>query len=254
MKFELVPILEKIAELYKQPAGKERFNAYLTLLTGNTRNDLELPISGFNPMAKQDTIGKLKQLIESDTERIAAEEIARINQGLAHINTEPIIKVFINLADDRHGGWTNRYTSDYDSKFRINALLQRNFCTPVFWTSENYSTEKIRRRVSEYLFRTIYRLNHCAPATLSEHIRQEAFVQFSNPGTPLPDKFDAAAAEAFLHANGDSEDYNLIFNFMYGDLAAANLAFPVFDIHDKMLGYDYANYLSKQMKDKFVLQ
>ncbi|MDQ3110027.1 MAG: hypothetical protein M3R17_09045 [Bacteroidota bacterium] len=85
-------------------------------------------------------------------------------------------KVAINVSDDLKGGWTNRFTSDYDSKFRINALVKRKFCTPLFWASEAYSEELIRRRTLHYCYRSIYWLQNPKPETLQEHIEMEKFV------------------------------------------------------------------------------
>ena len=50
MTAELLPIIETMLDFYQKPRAPERFHAYLQLLQGNTKNDLVLPIGGFNPM------------------------------------------------------------------------------------------------------------------------------------------------------------------------------------------------------------
>lgn len=52
MKFQLRPILSEMKDFYSQPISEARFKAYLAKLQGDTKGDMTLPISGFNPMQK----------------------------------------------------------------------------------------------------------------------------------------------------------------------------------------------------------
>ena len=71
---------------------------------------------------------------------------------------------YINHADEPNG----QGSFDFD-KLRevtmvvtrnLNRIIDRNFCTPVFWSSEDYSADIIKERVTNYIWRTIYQLIH----------------------------------------------------------------------------------------------
>ena len=137
MTFELLPIIDKMLELYQKSRNFDRFQDYLNLLQGETKGDLAIPISGFNPMAKEHVLDKLMELKDLCAEQIIAETIFELNKTIIKEGSSDIFKISLTLSDDLKGGWTNRFTTDYDSKFKLNALMNRHFCTPVFWTSEN---------------------------------------------------------------------------------------------------------------------
>ncbi len=144
MKFQVIPVIDAMLELYQKPLTPARFQDYLKLLQGETKGDLALPLGGFNPMAKEHAREKLQELKALGAEAIAAEVSNDLNKRLSLQQADKVIGIAVTLSDDLKGGWTNRYTSDYDSKFKINALLSRNFCTPVFWTGI-HSTKRSRK-------------------------------------------------------------------------------------------------------------
>ncbi len=239
MKFELLPTIDIMLELYKMPLSKERFEAYLKMLRGDTKDDMVLPIGGFNPMAKEHAIQKLAELKILNAEEIIQITLSELNNRLSKEINPAVFKVALNLSDDLKGGWTNRYTHDYDSKFKINALVTRNFCVPVFWTSEKFSPAIIRVRTAQYVYRTVYWLTNPKPKTLKEHIEQEKFVA-ENVGKKNSDEIDAAALNAFYKKHLNTEDYHIIFNFLYGDAASRSLEFPSYGIKEDMAGFKYA--------------
>ena len=242
MIFELLPTIDIMLALYKQPRNMERFREYLKTLQGETKGDLAMPISGFNPMAKEHVIVKLAELKELQAEKIIAETLAGLNKKLTRQVNKNIFKVALNLSDDLAGGWTNRFTSDYDSKFKINALVNRQFCTPFFWTSETFTTAIIKERTLEYAFRTIYRATNPTPETLGEHIEQEKFVAKNNNKEPVR-KIDIVALDLFFKQYRHSESYHIIFNFFYGDNASTFMQFPTFGVKEDMAGFEYAKQL-----------
>ena len=144
------------------------------------------------------------------------------------------------------GGWTNRFTTDYDSKFKINALVIRRFCTPYFWSSEHYSEDIVRRRTLQYAFRTVYRLSNPRPVTLQQHIDQEVFVARKSAGSKV-EGFDFDTLKLlnqFYAKHKGSHNHNLIFNFLYGDAACNMLGYPAFGIDGASTGFDYARLLA----------
>ncbi|CAN5735495.1 hypothetical protein BH11BAC7_BH11BAC7_25500 [soil metagenome] len=244
MQFEIFPTLAIMAELYRQPLSTERFKNYLQLLQGNSKDDLVFPAGGFNPMAKEHALVKLKELQKNGAEEIATDVLNGLNKKLQKENDE-VFKVALNLSDDLQGGWTNRFTSDYDSKFKINALVRRKFCTPIFWTGEEFSEELIRTRVSHYCYRTLYRTNHSAPETLQAHIEMEKFVvkESGRKEVKLLNDFDFI--NAFYQQQKENNEYNLVFNFLYGDEACKSLEFPAYGIKAPMAGFSFAAELAE---------
>ena len=230
MKFQLRPILSEMKEFYLKPLSTKRFEDYLTKLQGGTWGDLKLPISGFNPMAKEHIIGKIEELENLEAESIMEQAIQEVNSSLA-ANHDVEFQVVLNLADDYKGGWTNFYSTDYESKFKIRGLVDRNFCTPYFWTSENYTENLIRLRTKEYLNRTLYWLNNSNPVSLKEHIDQEVNVAMSTIDKLVPeDSLKDETIENFYRENQNSEDHSLIFNFLYGDVASESLGYKQYGL------------------------
>ena len=222
------------------PIGQERFQAYLTLLKGNSKDDMVLPIGGFNPMAKPQVLEKLLELKSLNAEQIIENTIEKLNQQLIDLADEETFNVCINLADDMLGGWTNRFTTDYDSKFKTKALFARKFCTPFFWTSEMYTEELIIQRTRDYVFRTIYFHKNGQVKTLQEHINQEIFVAQNCPKSFI-ENCDYQDTKKHFEKHKDTEEYTLIFNFLYGDIVSQTLAFPMYGMAENA-GFNFAQF------------
>ncbi|MEM7382706.1 MAG: hypothetical protein AAF361_16170, partial [Bacteroidota bacterium] len=165
MRFELIPLLERMQQFYQLPRDRQRFSTYLDMLLGESREDVVLPIAAFNPLGKELVMEKVKQLIDMRAEELMQEVIFEVN-GSLKIPDNRTISVGLNLLDDIGGAWSDRFTTDYSSKFDFGSLHKRNFCLPSFWTSETLSVEMIRPRTKEYLYRTLYWLEHGKPQSL----------------------------------------------------------------------------------------
>ena len=231
-------------DLYAKPRSKERFQEYISMLQDGKKGDLTLPIVGFNPMAKEHILQKLTELKDLKAEQVIQDTLKSINIRLTDEQDQRTFKVVLNLADDLKGGWTNLYTTDYDSKFKINALVSRSFCTPFFWTSESYTEQLIRNRTLEYAFRTIYWLTNPKPKTLKDHIEQEIYVaEMSKIDSDNLDSNDFELLDNFYSKYQESEDYGIVFNFFYGDNASKSLEFSTHGITGKANGFDYAKII-----------
>ncbi len=251
MIFQLLPTTDTMLELYQKPRSIERFNEYLQLLQGDTKNDLAFPIMGFNPMAKEHVVKKLLELKELGAEKIIQETIDELNATSPNNSVKNIFKVSLNLQDDLKGGWTNRYTSDYANKFKLNAIVNRKFCTPVFWTSENYTPSLIKERTLQCCYRAIHWLSAPKPQTLKEHIDQETFVEkHSGSESYNTEEINFKALNAFYNQHQESDDYSIIFNFLYGDDATKSLEFPTYGVQGIFPGYVYAKALARKNLNK----
>lgn len=228
MPFQLIPYLDQVEELYLQPRSPQRFFEYLSQLQGQSKDEMILPIAGFNPMAKDHVLAKVRELKALDAEGIVTKVLAELNQQLTPPN-QAKIGVLLNLADDVKGAWTHRYVTDYDSKFKLNGLVNRRFCTPYLWVSEDFTPELIRQRTLEYAYRTWYWLTHPQPETLADFVQQERFVR---QVVPLADTkrspSEIEAISRFFEAHQDSSEYAHIFNFFYGDAASESMGYPTF--------------------------
>ena len=228
MRFKLRPVLLEMEQLYRVPPSKERFERYLYKLQGNNKNDMILPIGGYNPMGNDHFSQKLNALIKLETEEIAANVLDEINDLL---NEEPnqIFQVVINLADDVGGAWSHRYMTDYSTKFQITPLLKRNFCTPYFWTSEDFDQDLVTRRVQAYIYRTRFQSLYGSPITLENHLKQEIFVERNIGSAYNPEEnYNLDRCKSFYEQHCKSEDYGLIFNFLYGDEISKSLGYKTY--------------------------
>ena len=245
MPFRLHPVLDKMEKIYLMPRNRERFAQYLFLLQGNNKDEMILPIAGYNPMGKEHVLEKLRSLKSLGAEEILENVITKVNSKYA-IKITPTFEVVINLADDLGGAWTNKFTTDFASKFELNALVQRGFCTPYFWTSETYTEDQIAERISAYIYRTIFWIKHGKPKTLHDHLQQEIFV-FSHLGNVeiSLDEEDLKYLERFYTEHTLKDKYDLIFNFFYGDKASESLAFKAYGMPTNG-GFELAKYLAFQ--------
>lgn len=218
--FTLLPVLDTMIDFYKKPPSQARFQDYLNLMSPNRKNVI-LPIAGYNPMAKDHVLAQLEVLKTLNTEGIMKTVIAKINEktGLG----EPEFQVALVLADDLKGGWTNRILTDYKSKFDDGFnQLKRPFCTPFFWSSEDFTVEKIENRVTEYLWRTVFQVENGFSKTLLHHIQQEAFVKKRMNITETHYEEGDLVQELFdMHKSNTSEPF--ILAFLYGDGAVEHL-------------------------------
>lgn len=245
MPFKLRPILSEMMDLYAKPISENRFQEYLFKLQGKTKGDLKLPIMGFNPMAKEHVLLKLKELEQVNAEMIMQEAIHEINV-LLNKHTGEDIYVVLNLADDLKGAWTNYYTTDFESKFNTSALVKRRFCAPYFWTSETYSDELIKCRTTEYVLRHVYATDNPKPTRLKDYMEQELFVaRHTEPDRKIEDKTRLEYMDNFYKNHQESDQYDLIFNFFYGDKASTSLAYKTYGIID-ISGFDYARILANR--------
>jgi hypothetical protein len=218
--FTLLPVLDSMIGFYKKPPSPARFQDYLNLMTPN-RKDVILPISAYNPMAKEHVLAKLEVLKALNTEGSLKAVISKVNEKNG--GSEPVFQVSLVLADDLKGGWTNRILTDYKSKFDDNFnQAKRPFCTPFFWSSEDFTLEKIENRVEEYLWRTVFQVEKGFNKTLLHHLQQEAFVKKMMCVEELFYEEEDLVQELFeRHKMNTSEPF--ILAFLYGDEAVEHL-------------------------------
>lgn len=246
MTFHLLPVADIMITHYQTPVNADRFTNYMKILQGNSPGDITVPVTFYNPMGKEHVLKKLLELKKLKVEELMKETLIHINKSITSFSSKEI-HVSVALADDLGGGWTNRYTTDYDSKFNVTDLIKRNFCNPLFWVSEDFSADKIKERTADYCFRFLYREKATQPLTLEEHIQQEVFVTEHNPfRSAQPEIGQLDKVSAFYNYYKDSTSYPLIFNFLYGDAASRELGYAAEGISMAWAGYAYAAFKSQE--------
>jgi hypothetical protein len=244
MKFTLLPTLDIMIDFYSLPLNQDRFQRYLDLLQGGRKDDLLLPLGGYNPMAKEHILTKLYELRSINIEGIMSEVINSINAN--EIDEDVEFKVAFNLSDDLLGGWTNRYTTDYFSKFNFQGLFNKHFCVPFFWATDVINAEVICSTTLEYIYRTIYWSRYQKPTNLTQFLDQEIFVTSKLNLASTHNDSDFHSLKMFYDQYQDRDDYSVVFNFFYGDSAASSLGYPTYGVNDGANGFDYACYVSKK--------
>lgn len=231
MEFVIKPVLQQMADLYDLPRGPERFEHYLFMLQGNTKGEMILPIAGYNPMGKTMVQERIKELMDLNAEQVIDQHLTDINMQYSSIQPAGPYEVVINLSDDIGGAWTDRFASHYKNTFDFGPIANRNFCTPYFWTSDaSYSENLIVDRTLEAVFRTMYFAQNGSPKTLEAHVRQEVFVNQHIARNQRVECEEPEVVRKFYETHKETEDYNLIFNFFYGDEASIQLGYKPFGI------------------------
>jgi hypothetical protein len=224
MNLEYVQLLQVQRDLYKLPRGFERFQEYLRTMIDEGSGDLKLPLPALNPMGKDHVPLFLDRLLDIDADgqgrnaTIAAE---------VHLRAEPgAYKVCLVASDDLLGGWTNRYTSEFDYRFRQRAYYKRRWIAALLWTSESYTTELIQQEVMACIFRGAYIQRHNEAHTLGEMLRQEGTVMTQSGVTgPTLDQEDLEYTREVLAPYLERTDLPTLIAALFGDTAARQLGY-----------------------------
>ncbi len=237
LAFTVYPILSFIEDLYQMPIGEKRFKHYLQKLQGTDKNDLKAPIMGYNPMAKEHALLQIKELQQLGAESKAKHIIETIN---TYHPINQSFQVIINLADDLRGAWSEKHATEFDSKFRFEGIYNKGFCTPYFFTSEELNESIISQRIKEAIYRTIYWIKNKDEKDLDYFFKQEVFVSQQCKTTAHNVKqHNVNDLDLFLNTHRSATDYNLIFNFFYGDEASEKLGYKTYGI-SSLTGFELA--------------
>ena len=225
MHLTYIPLLSLQRDLYRLPRSPERFQQYLRTLIDADSGDIALPLSVMNPMAKEHVSAFLDQLITLDADAIAATATTNI---AVHLNSDSgTYQVTLVVGDDLKGGWTNRYTSDFDYRFRQKPHYQRGWIPVILWVSEEYARDRICAEVQMAIFRAAYIQQQGYGETLEDLIAQEAHV-IAKAGVTWPqlDADDLDYTRAVLMDYQNRTDMPSLIAALYGDRAAHQLGYP----------------------------
>ncbi|MEO0537311.1 MAG: hypothetical protein AAF215_26075 [Cyanobacteria bacterium P01_A01_bin.123] len=225
MKIEFVPLLQLQRNLYNTPRGQERFRIYLETMLNADASDVELlPMATMNPMGQAHIPAMLDTLLAMNAEAIASLAIAEtLNQ---FDDVAMVCKLGLVIADDQMGGWTNRYTSEFSSRFEIQNHLKRGWLAVILWTSEVPSVQKVREETLITLYRVTYIQRHGFARTLQEMLNQEGYAMaMAGCQQPTLDEDDIAYTCKVISPHLFTQDYPAIMACLFGDQAAHSLGY-----------------------------
>lgn len=223
MTLELLPLLTVQRELLNTPPGPERFQRYLAAMLDKD-GDMALPLAAFNPMSKSHVAALLDTLLamgaEDEVQSALAEAARRLGPDI------PQLRVGLVVVDDALGGWTNRFLSDADHRFRNASYAKRGFATGYVWTGEETTPAMIRAEILVVLYRHCYQVRYGVPQTLREMLTQEGLASNFSGGAATTDEATVLTAHSRIMPLLDARAQPTTFACLYGDDAAVSVGYP----------------------------
>ena len=224
MELEYVPMLRIQRELYDLPRSMERFRAYLRTMVDAQTGDMALPLMAMNPMGKDHVPAVLDRYLEFQADGVgeAAAAVAR-----DQVRDEPgRFKVGLVIADDAHGGWTNRYAYEYSHRFEEFAFYKRGWIVGMLWTSETPDQTTVREETASAIHRAAYIQRHGPARSLSAMLAQEG-TAMARAGCVVPalEADDLTYTRDVLRPLLDATDRATTMACLFGDDAAHALGY-----------------------------
>jgi hypothetical protein len=231
MIVDYVPLLQRQRDLYRLPRTMERFQEYLRVMLNAAGDDVALPpLVIMNPMAREHVADLLDSLLALDADGEAARCLSAAAPRLAQYPGR--FQAALVVADDLHGGWTNRYATEYALRFpdRLGAARQK-FLAGVLWSSEPAGLRPIRDALLTAVYRAVYQQQFGVARTLGEKLAQESFVlqQAEVELEPLPPS-DVRPVEEAIELFALTDEMPTAIAILMGDEAARSLGMATYDL------------------------
>jgi hypothetical protein len=237
MKIEYVPLVQVMRDLHGLPRGMQRFREYLDAFTkrGTQQPEVECPPLVFmNPMGGAHVTELLDALLALDADGIAARAAVQTSACLADAPGD--FRLGLVVADDRAGGWTNRYDYEFNLRFTSGSSapgegplpkwLKHRWLTSVLWSSEPATVRAVREAVLTTVHRAAYLGRHGFARTLREKLQQEGHVlHAAGCDAPAMDAEELAYAREVIAPFLDTEDKRTTIECLFGDAAGRTLGF-----------------------------
>ncbi len=242
-RLEHLPQLEEQRRLLDVPRGRERFAAYLELMTGSPTgkaDQLVRPLTLFNPMSKEHVAERLDGWIALGAEDMARDTIEQLPPDLAaawslytsaledpegDAPAPPKLRTALVLVDDAAGGWTDRWLTDFDARFGDHHLPSRGWAQVVLWSSEEPQEELVRRRVVAAAWRAWAVGRRGLPRTLDDMMRRDGLGQRLAGRKTQLEAEDLAYTREVLEPLRMSRDRPVQVAAFYGDEAARDTGY-----------------------------
>ncbi len=130
------------------------------------------------------------------------------------------------VADDAHGGWTDRYCSEYSHRFEGRAIYKRGWIVGQIWTGDRPSADSVREETATAIHRLAHILRRGTATTLGEMIDQEGTAMAAaGCSGPMLDAEDIAFTRDVLAPSLDATDRATVVACLFGDDAAHRLGY-----------------------------
>lgn len=240
MEVALVPILEKLREIYDLSSPIERYNSYVKLMTIDAGEIY--PLGDFSPMGQRQR-KYLDELIQMRAEAVAREACY---QAAKYLESNFSCRVMLVVLDEPKNGWTQRFLTD--AKWKFDALPStraskgglpedvRPWVPVDLWTTDDDckyrspTAEYIEGQIRESLFRAQWKLENGLPKTLRNVVQQEsAAIKFSGRNFDL-DSHVMSNIKQKIEASYETSHFPTIFALMYGDEAANSVGYDALGV------------------------
>jgi hypothetical protein len=226
----------------------ERFRSYLRTLVDDTGDDVEFPpLVAINPMARDHVPAMIDALIALDADTIAAQALAEAATDLAeHAGKSAEALTFrsslIVVDDFNRGGWTNRFTTEYEMRMGCHPQGKRFWVTGILWSSEAAPTVRaVRESVLTAAYRAAYVLARGQPRNLRDLLAQEGWTLAragcAAPSAGLsnqdaPDESEIEYTAEVLNEYLDRTEMGVLIAALFGDTAAHELGYQPIGLSD----------------------
>ncbi|MEM7335653.1 MAG: hypothetical protein AAF490_26480 [Chloroflexota bacterium] len=217
------PLIKLQRELYEIPRGPERFKRYIETLRDPHTQDMRLPLSAMNPMAKDHVPEALDLYLDEQADEVAGTCLAEIQPQLQEMSHQ--YQAALVMADDAHGMWTERFSVEFGERFETKPHFRRGWLVGLLWSSERPSLEKVRHALATAVFRGLYIEKYGFASTLQEMMAQEGFVLEKSGITQMLDADELAYSRELIAPHLETDDYPLIMSIIFGDEAAETLGY-----------------------------
>lgn len=237
MKLTYIPLLQLQRDLYDTARGRARFDEYIRTLRGADGN-MELPLANMNPMGKEHLPALLDTYLALDGEKIGEEATAVAANYLAQKGGDGTFRVALVIADDLHGGWTNRYATEFKHLCKTRPYHRRGWLVGHLWSSETPTAERLRATLMTAICRGARITENGYARTLGDLLAQEKAVwQMAHQiGSsllyPELDRDDLAYTADVLTDYLDAEDQGTMIAALFGDTAARELGYRPLGLSD----------------------
>lgn len=214
-------LLQLQRDLYDLPRGPERFQAYISALKDSKTGDMSLPLGNMNPMGKGHIPALLEAYLALNADEIAQTIINRLKTE--NFFGEDEFQTALVIADDAHGQWTNRISTDFGNRYNCRPMFRRGWLVALLWTSKPASQENVEKTVLETVYRGVYIQQHGTPSNLEQLIHQEGFAQAMSGAQNLFDADELEYTRELFEPLMQAEDEPTLIAALFGDPAANEL-------------------------------
>jgi len=219
LNLEYVPLLDMQRNLYAMPTGMERFEAYLDMMIDRETGDMKLPLASMNPMGKSHLVQFIDTLIGLGADELGETAVAEALHATREVAGD--YRVALVTIDDSHGGWTNRYATEFGHRLNQSNYHKRGWIAAAMWSSERYTPEAIKVEIHTCIFRLVHTLQHGYPVTLGDALQQEGFALFrAGASEPTLAEVDYCKTRSILAPLLNESAMHTIMPALFGDDAA----------------------------------